>query len=210
MLNRRRALMSVASSGPAPCIPAEYQEVEWVGATGTSPIGTGFIPKTQNMRLVTDIMFTVNASRNAFGLNPGTQGMQWDYYWQSGPKAWYHCGGTNTTGQGSCSLNTWYHIDAGKKLYVDGVLKVTKAAADFSNNTGELRLFSGNNGGQTGCRYKVVYIYDDNESLWDTAVPCYRKSDGRIGFYKLDAEEFIFGTAANTNYSKGADVIYDA
>ena len=202
-MSRRRALIGSAGS-PSGRIPAEYQEVEWIGTNGqqntnTATIDTGFVPKT-NPRAVFDVA-SADGNLYPFGFNDVVASPTWIIY---GGLKYYKWGTTsNTTGLGTNTPWHWYHFDAGSKLIVDNVQKADKGTADWSANSKSVRIMS--TAGNSNCKFKEIFLYDGNSLKMDL-VPCYRKSDNRIGFFDLIGNQFLTNMGAASALTKGADV----
>jgi len=192
-------------------LPPEYQEVEWIGSTGTQRIETGIYNNTSSIPVSyeTTISYSdvttrqLNGSQGAFyfGVVSG--------YWQFGH------GGTNHSNI-SATADTWYSITigyTGVSGYSNNIIATINndefksgnmQAFDFSNNY-NVCLFSLN--GQnlpSTCKIKAAKIYQ-KYILVRNLIPCYRISDSVIGMY--DTVNGVFHTNAGSGtFLKGADV----
>lgn len=94
-----------------------------------------------------------------------------------------------------------YMVVDGERVYGDSV-EVTRTY----NNNG-IGLFYGGTTvkNQLVGRIYYVNVYDSSEELYAQFIPCYRKSDGTIGFYENVTGTFV--TESTANLSKGADVL---
>lgn len=208
LMKRRRALMGGAKSSAR--IPAAYQEVEWVGANNdTSPtnpsmlkISTDFVPTSQNCHIETDVYIIRMASRCGFGMDKNTSPM-WALSWVSN-YMYYRFGSTSYV-RTACSGGVWYHVSCGADFVVDGKKIGTIQSYDMAQNETPLYVFAGE-GSRSNARFKEFKVFAGDALVRDM-IPCYRKADGKIGFYDVVADVFRHNSGSlNTYYSKGADV----
>lgn len=200
-VQRRRATMGAKQSR----LPPAYQEVEWIGSNGYQsvkpvPIDTGYVPKVAPRAVLRIIQYETgnysifvtdtNAPHN-FRLYGGLQ------YYRYGSSS-------NTQGFAGYEASTWYTVDAGQNLYVDGELIITKSAGDWSENTASFVVWGGVN--QNYYSHIAFLKLYDGDALVRDLVPCYRKSDGRIGFYDLVGNQFYTNNGSNGYLAKGDDV----
>jgi len=205
LLERRRALMeqSRASSGR---LPSAYQEVEWIKSSSRAYLYPGVTPKI-NPRIVTDVLPVVesNARRTLFGFDNSTNpkfGLS-NYMWKASNVTFSYGSSNSEHVVAALKQGTnWVHIDMSNALIINGTTIKTFSQADFSGNTSQIRLFKSI--GYDGIySYKTIEIYDGAEKLREL-VPCYRKSDTKIGLYDLITRTFYAGQGT---FTKGADVI---
>ena len=212
-MTRRRALLAMVESGGR--LPAEYQEVEYLEATGTQAFFTD-VPIQDN--LTVDSVQTFNGGDTyLFGGYSG-KGFQcsfngsWSNYIQSAYVGYYEWGSPITTDN-----TTIYHvvltqengIQTGYKNDVQ-VLNGTKSTTSDTSAGATAAMFGqrGSNG-RFGLFYKgKVYsckVSKGNELLADY-VPCYRKQDTKPGMYDLvtgnfyvnqGTDEFLYGANVN-------------
>lgn len=197
-LDRRRALMG--TNGKTPLIPTEYQQVEWVGSDGTdiratyiqlpnagqSPGAEGrfFNPNVDNHTLIYtnySNYFSIEPRRySGFGCRIGSGTYQW---FGSVAKNMEYTFSLNADGNGTVLWrgNT-YHATIGTSP---------------SSDSPRLALVNG------GKVYEMKFY--ENAILKNHLIPCYRKSDGVIGFYDLVTQLFRKNAGSGT-LTKGADV----
>lgn len=209
---RRRMLIEQNKSR----LPSAYQEVEWIGNSGTQYIQTNYYPSIDNVDITLSYMFTQTQSGD--GMICGIQGsstaqtLQVEFYDR---RAWYvGVGVTNFRnvlyGVGSV-LNTKYDLHANHTLLtVDG----QSAGANNLRNSiwlpQPLSIFAWTNTyGNAEFINKGCNIYQltvkENDSIVADFVPCYRKSDGEIGMYDTVSKTFFTNQGTGT-FLKGADV----
>lgn len=209
MTDRRRALMMAQEERGR--IPSAYQEVDWIGTNGNQSnsnvrINTEIVPTSQNYKIITTFRSPTTGTKGHFSTNNYTSYPTWSCYQQSS-NIYYKYGGNESAGIASYNTSKWYNVEFGKKLIVDGVVISTKSDYNFTNNTLPLMLFNYGLGdsGSVNTRLKETWIYDGATLLADF-VPCYRKNDGKIGFYDLAREKFYSNPTAGSTMLKGDDV----
>lgn len=183
---RRRALMAVKKKGGS-ILPAEYQEVEWIGYNTsklylTTPVGASNVTK-----VVSDVeKLSVPSSGTVFPNG-------------SGSSSW----GTVENISGSkWSCNPSYAKDT---LFGRTTLTSTKTGTV----SGNVRLGYSSNAYCPQLRYHTLEIYGENDTLLFNGIPCYRKSDNLIGMYDTVSESFVASTkegGSTGNWSKGDDI----
>lgn len=94
-----------------------------------------------------------------------------------------------------------YMVVDGERVYGDSV-EVTRT---YNNNGIGLFYGGATVKNQLVGRIYYVNVYDSSEELYAQFIPCYRKSDGAIGFYENVTGTFV--TESTANLSKGADVL---
>ena len=208
-MNRRRALMSVAMSNAR--LPKEYQEVEWVGTNGLqniakTKIDTGAVCTTKP-RIVTDYYHTGQTNASIAEYIAATSGTTIMFRLASGNLRFTYGGKSSSyavIGVDSPTYYVWYHIDHSQATKLDGTTLKNFSVVDWSGNTASISIFSGDSGNAAG-RFKEFFIYDGTTLVRDL-VPCYRKSDSRIGFYDLVGEQFYTNAGDANVLTKGANV----
>lgn len=195
-------------------LPGGYQEVEYIESTGTQYIDTDFYPN-QNTNFDTDINFIsanegtaipLFACRKSFSEHP--------YYgvWISASKVpIYIYGGSNDTSSKGIILsnNIRTNIKNNRnKLYFNNI-ETNSVPLQIFQSMYNLFLFGLNNNGShdgRNLRMKMYYfkLYD-NDILIRNFIPCYRKSDNKVGMYDL-AEDKFYTNQGTGEFLKGADV----
>lgn len=215
----RRMMMAVKTGGHAPRLPSEYQEVEWISPTGINRLDLPNIAFNGNAiircRYWKDnqasseealIMASVGNNNTCFeiGFSSTTNRM-----------FAFSTGGTSASIIDSMIYRNWVDLEAvyststpTKALSVtaNGTTKTaTGTGANATNSNAGISLFNRPDNLALNCYAKLAYaqiILDGVETFY--LVPCYRKSDNRIGVYDLISKSFY--ASVSTMMSKGADV----
>jgi len=181
-----------SSAGVSPVLPAEYQQVEWIGYSNSNnflalPINWSGqkIIKASISKLSTVSRASVFPS----AFNPSTRVLV---------------------------SNPWGSIEASASQSTTISPVVTAYDTfDFTVFTISLKAVGSNNqklllgfgyGMNMFCpilRFKELEIYSQSEDLLFKAVMCYRKSDGKIGIYDTVSNEFY---ESSGTWEKGANV----
>ena len=202
VMQLRRAIIA---AGKKSLLPPGYQQVEWIGSTGTQCIDTGYVPSmntniiltkgsTPNASHFTFIFGAGNDSPNQFGLN----GYFMNYFGK------FNQAIQNNKQQDACTIKILHGI-----VYIDDVEYL-----DLSDATGpnqpmmSIMLFcrEGRNGYE---RFITMNLYGFEMYEGTTPVrkmiPCYRKSDSEIGMYDTVSGTFYTNSGTDT-FTKGNDV----
>jgi len=187
-------------------IPSAYREVEWVGFNLGAYLSTGIVP-IDNPRVVTSVKVTDTAGTRrglwSFG-SSGAPGYRILNYYTSSNNVATIYGSNSSYAMPTPELRqteNWVTIDFSNVLKINGTKKKTYTRESFSENTKQIIIgkshdYNGN------YRFQTIKIYDGDD-LKSELVPCYRKSDNKIGAYCLVRNIFLEGTGTLT---KGADV----
>jgi hypothetical protein len=192
LMERRRAIIGAQNSGGAR-LPAEYQEVEYIGySTSHCNIWTGIACNAMT-KIVADIAKTGLPSTNKGSIFPSVQ---------------------NAVGQWSANGNYWGTLENinGSSFTASPSFNKTNTftrTTITSTNTGATSLTQFVGVGYNSATYcpalqfYSIKIYNGDVLLFD-GVPCYRKSDNMIGLYDVVGNYFCLSNGA---WSKGADVV---
>lgn len=194
-------------------LPNDYQEVEWIGSTGTQTIQIEFPSDRIGAYIVHQIMRTASGSRSLIGsasTNSSSIAAAAGTYWGWTTANKWEMGGTSTTdveasdSQFDTVRFEWYAKNSGKLTVNDTVL--TQRAGSSSGGYTKYNIF-GTGTYSMSCRQKEIAVYGVVGGTTETAhlVPCYRKADGVIGMYDIVNDEFLVNVGTGT-FSKGADV----
>ena len=189
-------------------LPHEYQEVEYIESTGTQWIDTGYKPDSNtsiemkaestsmsNLALYCARTDYTQDTYTAFLVN-GEQ-LRVDY-------------GTIQNTIASYSRNNFHIYKQDKNLiYVDNNYVTSLSSASFITSY-NMYLFASHRGTENldniGKTLKVYYA-----KIWDNGVmvrnmiPCYRKSDGKIGMYDT-VNNVFYNNQGTSTFLKGEDV----
>lgn len=214
LMRRCRAVMMQAKV--TPILPAEYQEVKWIGSSGTQYIDTGVkyykhtiyldaeITKVQTKYLI-GVGVSGQMANKAFyiGIGTTTYGLQARANNISQTEAWYDASYDSQRFQMMCN-------DQDGNIVYNGVTYSSSQLDTNQANTTSLFLFGQNyggslNGGSTSKVYRCTIWDKTTGDMIADFVPCYRKSDDEIGMFDLVSETFKTNLGSGT-FTKGDDV----
>lgn len=199
MSNIRRSMMAASRhKGGGGGLPAGYTEVVAIANQGAAYINTGWVPKVAP-RLVTDIMVTGGSDQDIVGMDATAPTWSADVYMGGNGTCYYRYGSTSyvsfTTNMNDKTI--YYHLDIGQDYIVDGVIKRTMTAYDFSPNTKECKLFAGRTGRTQACTMKRTQLYDGDTLVRDF-IPCISPNNV-VGMYDLITGAF-YSSATSTQF----------
>lgn len=200
-------------------LPAEYQEVEYLGNTGTQYIVTDYVPSADNVEVDLKYMFTASQRSDSmlFGSSTGyttAKTYQCEKYNEGN---WYIAVGRSNyrdvLGEYGGSRNAihFIHADADILKIDDG----STAPSTFRSGDNQLpmALFAWTTKADGTVAYinKGVRIYaitfKENGVLTADYVPCYRKADDKPGMYDLVTGTFFTNQGTGADFIVGGDVI---
>lgn len=184
-------------------IPDTYQEVEWLGSSGTQYIKTGVMTTNGITKQSTEIQVSRLSQRQLSGN---------DYGW------YFEVTANNYYGNGSAvnvmpstesfdKLSIISNYGAGtRRLYVNGSFFTTNTASTSSGLNKEIYIFrlNASNAYAMTAKIKSFKISTSGE-LKRYFVPCYRKADNAAGFYDLVSKTF-FDNKGTGSFTVGNDV----
>lgn len=182
-------------------LPAEYKLLDYIEATGTQYILTGFVPN-QDTRIVCEAMY--KGGNGVYGARSTVSSRNFSMRVING--AWqFGFGDGVTSGTIKSDTTKWHVFDHNKNnMYVDGELAVTREFVTFSAPypaaIGAIRAGSMYYGKG---RYRAFRIYDDGVLVRDF-IPC-KAPDGRIGMYDTLNAEFR-GSATDDEFVAGPEL----
>ena len=199
---------------------AKYQPVEYIKFRGTDYILIENIPLTQDTNYTLNLSFS-ELGNGAFGLFgkydstvDGNATIPAQYLVKNTVATniqWYY-GSDNATASPGFAVDTQYEIKVlNKKLYIDNVacLDNSSTAATFSVSP----IMAGNrytaNGSVTNGLKGNLYSFSmtDTSNAVHTFMPCYKKSDNKVGFIDTTTSVFYplqsYGSVLPITYSNG-------
>ena len=217
MINsRRRALLKNALKRPSR-LPEEYQEVEWLKATGNQWCKTNYYPEySANKRIGIKGDLTLlsgNVSDGTIGANFDSNGRKTFGVMARQYIVYVHFGRDYADMKGinlpewqqvQSSFDIHYEIINNNIILNDSIETITRIG--YTSNV-PIMIGTFGSGGvyySENVLYKAFSIYDSDTLLTDI-VPCYRKSDGKPGFYQMNVPEG--GTNFITNLGSGSDFL---
>lgn len=221
LLDRRRALM--AASGGESGLPSEYQQVEWIGSSGSQFINTGRYLTNDSAEIYAKFEVTDrgNYGRYICGTiaNGSTSNSGLYLYYQSTSDIVVRCGG-NTMVTAPLSLGTACEVDLSvsgggqpnaiysSRITIAGSTQSDSGTVETINYNVNVFCIFGNRtaSGATILNGKIYSVYVKNDGkFFLNAIPCYRKTDGVIGMYDTVTKAFLTNAGTGT-FTKGADV----
>ena len=193
--------------GPLKSVPATYQQVEYIGSTGTQTIDTGY-NLTSNNFIFEDI-YEYAALTNNEACIGGTAGIF--EFGNTGSKFfnWSANKSSSAYGPGTPAINTKYHYKAivSASQYSCTIDDVGGTPIVYNHNSIGKRIYINryySNAHQLNGKQYMVRIWDNGLLVRDY-LPCYRKSDNVIGM--LDMVNNVFYTNAGSGtFTKGNNV----
>lgn len=183
--------MGVASQGGGG-IPAEYQQVEWIGHANNTAVINGVSPYSNVERVILDVEFTVKPKYGGAIILAKSQ-------------TTFPCGTTNN--DPSLTVRTHRGFDCSPVTSVNGAIaRATYTFTKLENVpiSSAFSLFGWSNANYTcGLKAYGAEMYDTSNVLVCDGVPVYRKADDVIGLYDVITQTFFPGTGT---WTKGADV----
>lgn len=187
-LDRRRALMVAKKAR----LPAEYQEVEWIGVKNTNSSNCAYLslPATlfrfnSSVTIKIKIGTTSTAELGYFGGSDGENSFEL-YYSAQALQSW------GTIHIISAYSGDVYDTCTAKKTTRD---TITLLLMTYRKDR---YLF-------TGRCYGASFADADGNTI-SNLVPCYRKADGAVGMFDLIGKAF-YSNAGTGSFTKGADVV---
>lgn len=198
-------------------LPEEYQEVEWLRPTGTQWCRTDYYPEygtNKKIGIKGDLtLLSGNVSDGTIGANFDSSGMKTFGVMTRNYIVYVHFG-RDYADMRSFNLPEWqqdqssfdihYEINNNNIIVNDSTLTITRYG--YTSNV-PIMIGTFRSGGvdySDNVLYKAFSIYDSDTLLTDI-VPCYRKSDGKAGFYQMNVPEG--GTNFITNLGSGTDFL---
>lgn len=180
-------------------LPSEYQEVEYIQATGVQYIDSGLtVENSESWECDIDMQFTSTIADMWAGSNGY---LQFDYSY------------INTTNRASIKIE--YNptgTDYIESVYVDGTLTQTKDWSGYWGSTvkfGIFRLGDNNDSWHSGV-YQLAKLFSQklykDGVLVRNFIPCYRKSDNEIGLYDTVSGTF-FTNEGDGVFLKGDNIL---
>lgn len=202
MMARRRAMMQArqASSGR---LPSGYTEYEYIEATGTQYINTGYVP-------------TNDTEIHAITMRTAVQSWQkWDWGVIGGPKvltagAYWSWGSANDKQASNYNPDTPYGpfvVKVNKNGVYDslGTLRGNFGTLTWTEGNLPIFLFCGNYSGTADKFCKVRFYYwaaYENGTKMVEFIPALRRSDNELGLYETVSGTFF--TNAGSGVFTGA------
>lgn len=213
-----------------PRLPAEYQQVEWIGASGTQYINTGIVPN--NFPIATIDFESGKSAGDSFQTLFGTQGgltsgvgyrNRFSLYVSSANTSVMANMADGLSGSpqnypatATINVGTAAYVNSRLTYQIDAVARIAyvgNISGSFDNQTIAdcinplYVLATNNNGSASSHSVGKLYgaTYEDGNGQAFNLIPCYRKADGVIGVYDTVGKQFLTNAGTGT-FTKGADV----
>lgn len=192
-------------------LPSAYQEVEYIGSTGTQYIDTGCLIQTNSA--IELLNFTITDPRTTNWLSylgsMTTDGASDMFTFRTYPWVNNHVNFTVGTKQISqlYSGESYAYLTPYKFRINDIEIQVEQPSG-FTGSTYHLYMFGTNSGGNP---FRLGYINIGGLNIYQDGVkirqfiPCYRKSDNEIGLYDIVNNQFYTNQGSGT-FIKGNDI----
>lgn len=193
-------------------LPSEYQEVEWIGSTGTQyilfPYGfdpTDYVEINASIETGYDTdKFVLSSSvwndsgKNRFAI-VGIYASKYGVAYGNRPTS-------NTVlrpyTRNDGGFHTWKYSSKVFEVTDLDLLASVEQGFEFINTTSNLKLFYGYNSNTKG---KLAYYKHTKNANTYEFIPCYRKTNLEIGLYDIINDVFYANDGTGT-FTKGADV----
>lgn len=209
-LEKKKKAMLNYVSGITPPIPSEYQQVEWIGGTGTqyllinsAPLKADYIETEIACEFVTNDEYLIsgyawNTNNNRFCIGGKYSGK---FHYAFGQY------GTNQPPRMATVYDNVFHTwtyDNGVFEIVDKSDIIDVSYRTYGDDTSrKIQIFKGYSATFSG---KIkYYIQKRNGEEIVHLIPCYRKSDNEIGMYDTVTQTFYTNQGSGT-FTKGNDV----
>ena len=191
--------MKIYGNSKQSTLPSEYQQVEYIQTTGTQYIDSG-VPLKCGLKILVDWKYQDSSSGNNYtGGHIGSPGNRWLIGSQRQKYYYFAIGPSNVSTEfeyGNRDVVEAYWDNKASYIIVNGV-KSTKyqyenyALADASDYT--FFISATNRDGSASLKPNLTiysWKFYQNDILVRDYIPCYRKSDNKIGLYDLINDVF--------------------
>ena len=188
-------------------LPAGYTEAKYIESDGTQYIDTGYVPRSDNFRIVVDFEYTTDPKNTAlFGAESGTT-RNWSILANSSPVAFY-IGSSQDILKQTVSVNTRYLLDAhaqgGRLSTIWNGAPTSTTYSGSLDKVSPMYLFAHNWNGTAAlfcsAKYYSCKIYD-NDVLVRDYIPCVT-STGVAGLFDI-ANSVFYGNAGSGVFTAG-------
>ena len=191
-------------------LPSIYQQVEYIEATGEQYTEIDYYANYNSSSKGKFQITNTSVASMLFGARTNTAANFYGFNWGGGsPYKYYNSYYSGLVTQ--LEIDTKIHTFEKKlkQLYIDDELISTHSNASNWECPLKIIIFGCNTGG-TKALFSQARIFElqffDGEELAIDLIPCYRKSDGEIGFYDTVNKKFYTNIGSGT-FLKGKDII---
>ena len=191
-------------------LPSEYQPVEYIEGTGTQQFEIDFLPNQDTSSKGKYQITDTSVGRMLFGSRTDSAKEFYGLNWGGGTPYKYYNSYYNGALVAGAFIDDQVHTFEKRKreLYIDDTLIHTHTYTSNWTAKYKTRIFACNTGG-TVALWGIARIFwlqfFDGDRLAVDLIPCYRKSDGKIGMYDLVNDIFYTNQGSGT-FLKGNNV----
>lgn len=177
-------------------LPAAYQQVEWIGASGTQYIATNYVPAAGvSAELEYELTDIFSGDKVFFGCSQTSAQVYVELYDRD---RWYCSNGNKKWSNVNNSIGIKLHVK--HKVYMDdNALTVDENSKPPNSTTGAVSIpiyiFAWNKNGTAQYFHTSARIYklsfSENGILSADYIPCIRKSDNKPGMYDTVSKSFF-------------------
>lgn len=197
-------------------LPTEYQEVEYIATSGTQYIDTGYVLKSNRVRVDLIVQFTGAdttdfASYVGFMKSSSTVTPRFGIHNYTGGKYMYGADATISTDSAVLKekdILIFNGTGSTQSLSVNGVVKSSTTSYDMSTNALSMYLGARNLAGVANNNLSAKFYrfkLSVNGKTERDLIPCYRKSDNVIGMYDIINNQF-YTNKGTGSFTKGSNI----
>ena len=196
-------------------LPPEYQELTYLSSNSRAYIDSGYVP---NYTDGFDISFTFSIGSTSSSLrycllsnyNIAPNPLSLELY-QNQARFWRGANVIDLTGILTTGINTAQFIYANgtATCKCNGVTKTATSTAFTGTPTSSMYLFCDRNlrfTTFTGTLKIYSCVIKVKDQIIKKYIPCYRKSDGKNGFYEICSKTFLPNLSTTNDFTRGAEV----
>ncbi len=198
-------------------LPSEYQEVQYIGTSGTQYIDTGYVLTSNNFRVELQVEFTGSntatfASYVGFMKSSSSTAPRFGIHNYTAGKYMYGADATISTESTTTKdemLLIFNGTGSSQSLTANGVTSSSSSGCNMSSNTLSMYLGARNVAGAKNnaisAKFYRFRLIVNNVPVRDL-IPCYRKSDNVIGMYDIVNNKF-YTNAGTNSFTKGSNLL---
>lgn len=190
MMSLRRRIMGAEKT----LLPSAYQQVEYIGTTGTQWLDTGVVP-TVNTKSQIKMLAKAMSGSVFYGLFTGDDSTDYRFFMSNSRMYWDMPGGRLMTSVDTATTGTVYELELGNRYIKDlptGTYPASNTRLNFElTATITLNNYSGTQFSKSNWYYVKIF---ESDTLIRDFIPCYRKADQKPGMYDLVSGTFYINS----------------